>query len=73
MNCLGRRIGDQQLKRKGISKESDEAASESGEAKLLDAVAMLTLNSESERRTAAPVQNTVIKLRKDSERAGAFQ
>ena len=46
-------IGDQQMKRKGISTESDKAASESREAKQLDAVAMLTLNLESERRTAA--------------------
>ena len=65
-------FGDQRLKRKGISKESDKAASESGEAKLLDAVAMLTLNLESERRTTAHVQNTMIKLRKGSERLEQF-
>ena len=40
---------DQQPKRKGISKEPDKATSEPGEAKLLDAVAMLTLNLESEK------------------------
>ena len=66
-------FGDQQLKRKWISKESDKAASESGEAKLLDSVTMLTLNLESERRTTARDQNTVFKLRKDSELAGPLQ
>ena len=66
-------FGDQQLKRKRISKESDKAASESRDAKLLDAVAMLTLNLESERRTTARDQNTVFKSRKDSELAGTLQ
>ena len=47
--------------------------SEPGEAKLLDALAMLTLNLESERRTTARDQNTVYKLRKDSELAGTLQ
>ena len=49
------------------SDTGERAMSEPGEAKLLVAVAMLTLNLESERRTAARDQNTVLKLRKDSE------
>ena len=60
--------GDQQPKRRGISKEPDKATSESGEAKLLDAVAMLTLDFESKRSTTD--QNTVFKLRNYSVRAG---
>ena len=59
-------FGDQQPKRKGISKEP-------GEAKLLDAVAMLTLNLGSERRTTTRDQNTVFKIRKDSELACPLQ
>ena len=47
----------QQPRRKGILRGPDQAMSEPGEAKLLDAVAMLTLNLESERRTAARDQN----------------
>ena len=66
-------FGDQQPKRKGISKEPDKATSESGEAKPPDAMAMLTLNLGSERRTTARDQNTVFKLRKDSELAGTLQ
>ena len=59
-------FGDQQPKRKWISRESNKAMSEPGEAKLLDAVAMRTLNLEFERRTTARDQNTVFKLRKNS-------
>ena len=66
-------FGDQQPKRKGISKESDKATSEPGEAKQLDAVVMLRLNLESERRSTARDQNTVFKIRKDSELAGPLQ
>ena len=66
-------FGDQQPKRKGISKESDTTTSEPGEAKLLDAVVVLTLNLESERRATARDQNTVFKIRKDNEPAGFFQ
>ena len=40
----GGMFGDQQPKREGISKEPDKATAEPGEVKLLDAVAMLTLN-----------------------------
>ena len=66
-------FGDQQPKRKGISKEPDKATSEPGEAKLLDAVAMLTINLESERKTTARDQNTVFKIRKDIEIAGTLR
>ena len=66
-------FGDQQPKRKETSREPDKAMSEPGEVKLLDTVAMLTSNLESERRTPARDQNTVFKLQKDSELAGTLQ
>ena len=54
-----------------LQKDSRKAASEtSGRAKLLEAVALLTLNPESERRAAARDQNTVFKIRKGSAVAG---
>ena len=56
-------FGDQPLKRKEAPTDSDKAASEtSGEAQLLEAAAVLTLNLESERRAAARDQNTVFNM-----------
>ena len=49
------------------------ASRPSGEAKHLEAVALLTLNLESERRAADRDQNTVFKIRKDSALAGTLQ
>ena len=56
-----------------ILKEPDKATSEPGEVELLDAVAMLALNLESERRTTARDKNIVFKIRNDSELAGPLQ
>ena len=63
-------VGEQQPKRNGTSREPDKAMSEPREVKLLDAVAMLALNLESERTTTPRDQNIVFELRKDSELAG---
>ena len=64
---VARRSIDQQPKRKGISKEPDRATSESGEAKLLDAVAMLTSNLRVREKNHSCVQDT------DSELAGTLR
>ena len=56
-------FGDQQPKRKGISKEPDRAISGSGEAKLLDAVEMLTLNLEW--RVAQLIMDEAVKTMQD--------